>query len=362
VSHSPKVTVFIPVYNRARFVRGAIESTLAQTYKDFELLVVDDGSTDQSIEIIKSFDDPRIRLIENKENMGLPTTRNVGLDSARGEFIALLDSDDISLPHRLARQVEFLEKHPSYAEVGAWSQRMDESGRPKPSVKLQPISAEEVRATLLFRCALKNRSVMGRTAMMRELGYRSDFARCQDYDLHARLSEHHDIGNIPEVLVLGRTHPNQWTGATTELGNTLKMRIMSELLAGLEIDPTPDELRRHFLLCNSPDTESDPQIDSDYFAWSESWFRRLIDANAKTGRYKAREFNHVIGDVRMLLALSRVGERDMSALFRYLAHPLPKGLFSTQSLSAMRLAVDYLLRRPLVSEAPSCSRPDRQHQ
>lgn len=361
MSKSPNVTVFIPVYNRARFVRGAIESTLAQTYGDFELLVIDDGSTDRSVEIIKSFDDPRIRLVQNEKNLGLPTTRNLGLELARGEFIALLDSDDISLPHRLERQVEFLQRHPSYAEVGAWSQRMDESGRPKPSVKLQPISAEEVRATLLFRCAMKNRSVMGRTAMMRELGYRSDFARCQDYDLHARLAERHDIGNIPEVLVLGRTHPNQWTGATTELGNTLKMRIMSELLSGLGIDATPDELRRHFLLCNNRCADTDPQIDSDYFDWSESWFRRLIAANARTQRYKTREFNHVIGDVRMLLALSRVGERDLSALLRYLVHPLPKGLFSTQSRSAMRLAVDWLMRRPLVSQAPSCSSPDRQH-
>ena len=356
--HLPQVTVFIPVYNRAAFVRGAIESTLGQTFQDFELLIVDDGSTDRSIEIVRSYQDPRIRLVENAGNLGLPVTRNLGLELARGEYIALLDSDDVSLPDRLARQVEFLDDNPSYAEVGAWSQRMDESGQPLRRVKIQPTSAEQVRATLLFRCPLKNRSVMGRTAMMRKLGYRSDFTRCQDYDLHARLAEHHDIGNIPEVLVLGRTHPNQWTGATAELGKTMKMRIMSERLQTLGIDPTEDELRRHFLLCNRRDSESDPKIDADYLDWSQTWLQRLRDANLKTKQYKPRDFDQVVGDVRMLLALNVRGKAGLIALFRYLTHPLPKGLFSSQSRSAMRLAFDGLRRRAFVSEAPSYSRPN----
>jgi hypothetical protein len=194
--------------------------------------------------------------------------------------------------------------------------------------------------------------------MMRELGYRSDFARCQDYDLHARLAEHHDIGNIPEVLVLGRTHPNQWTGATTELGKTLKMRIMSERLQTLGIDPTRDELRRHFLLCNRRDPKSDPQIDADYLDWSQTWLQRLRDANVKTKQYKPRDFDRVVGDVRLLLALNIRGKNGLIALFRYLTHPLPRGLTSSQSRSVMRLAYDGLRRRALVSEAPSYSRPN----
>ena len=142
----PQVTVFIPVYNRRAFIGPAIESMLAQTFEDFELLIVDDGSTDGGLEIMRSYEDPRVRVVANERNQGIPKTRNRGLELARGEYIALLDSDDVSVPDRLARQVEFLDRNPLYAEVGAWSQAMDESGTPLRSVKIQPTHPEEVRA------------------------------------------------------------------------------------------------------------------------------------------------------------------------------------------------------------------------
>ncbi len=353
VTTAPRVTVFIPVYNRASLVGESIESMLGQTYRDFELLLVDDGSSDDSVDVIRSYADPRIRLIENGKNLGLPVTRNLGLELARGEYIALLDSDDVSLPDRLARQVAFLDCHPGYAEVGAWSQAMDESGRPLPRVKIQPTSPEEIRATLLFRCSIKNRSVMGRTAAMRELGYRLAFPRCQDYDLHARIAERHAIGNIPRVLVLGRTHPEQWTGATLDLGNTLKMRIMGELLALLGIDPSEEELQRHLMLSHESAEAFGLRVDEGFLDWSEAWLARLRQANASSGRYEPRAFDNVLGDVRLLLVLRARGEVRRSALRRYLTRRLPTGLWSSQSLAGARLALDWLRRRALVAENPA---------
>ncbi|MDJ0847529.1 MAG: glycosyltransferase family A protein [Myxococcota bacterium] len=353
MSRPPRVTVFIPVYNRAAFVGEAIASMLGQSYQDFELLLVDDGSTDESVDVIRSFRDPRIRLVENGKNLGLPVTRNLGLELAQGEYIALLDSDDVSLRDRLAVQVDFLDRHPSYAEVGAWSQAMDESGRPLRRVKIQPTAPEEIRATLLFRCSIKNRSVMGRTAMMRDLGYRLGFPRCQDYDLHVRLAERHDIGNIPRVLVLGRMHPAQWTGATLDLGNTLKMRIMSELLAPLGIEPSEDELRRHLMLSHESAEEYGLRLDSAFMDWSEAWLARLRQANSETGRYEPSAFDSVLGDVRLLLALRGRKTMGWSAVSRFLTRPLPRGLLSSQSRAAGRLALDWLGRRALVSEAPT---------
>jgi len=109
---SPSLTVLMPVYNGGEFLRGAVESILGQTYSNFEFLIVDDGSTDESLEICRGFRDPRIRLEENGRNLGLIATLNRGLDLAEGDYIARMDSDDVSFPARLARQVQFMEDNP----------------------------------------------------------------------------------------------------------------------------------------------------------------------------------------------------------------------------------------------------------
>ena len=103
-----KITVFMPVYNSERYLKEAIDSILNQSYKNFELLIINDGSTDSSIDIIKSYNDSRIKLINNDCNKGLPYTRNLGLKLAKGDYIAIMDSDDISYIHRLKKQIEFL--------------------------------------------------------------------------------------------------------------------------------------------------------------------------------------------------------------------------------------------------------------
>lgn len=116
----------MPVYNGERFLREAIESVLQQTFADFELLIVNDGSTDRSLDIIQTYNDSRIRLIDNGANLGLIAARNTGLKNARGEYIALLDCDDIAYPDRLAEQIAFLDKNPSFGMVGAWIEMIDE--------------------------------------------------------------------------------------------------------------------------------------------------------------------------------------------------------------------------------------------
>ncbi len=115
----PRVTVFVPVYNAEKFIADTVASVLRQTFTDFELLVIDDGSTDQSIKILESFHDQRIRIERNGKNRGRPFTRNKGLMQARGEYLSVLDSDDLCEPDRLARQVEFLDTHPNIAAVGS---------------------------------------------------------------------------------------------------------------------------------------------------------------------------------------------------------------------------------------------------
>src|SRR5262245_37262181 len=111
---APKVSVIIPVYNREKYVGEAINSILTQSFTNFELLLIDDGSTDHSVEIMRSYTDPRVRLVCNDRNLGIPRTRNIGLQLARGDYIAILDSDNFALSDRLAKQVAFLDRYQDY--------------------------------------------------------------------------------------------------------------------------------------------------------------------------------------------------------------------------------------------------------
>ena len=118
---TPRVTVFIPVYNAQAYIAEAIESVLAQTYSDFELLVIDDGSTDETASVICTFMyDPRIRVVSHIRNLGQPHTRNYGLELASGEYIAFLDADDRCVPERIERQVTYLDTHTDIDGVGSW--------------------------------------------------------------------------------------------------------------------------------------------------------------------------------------------------------------------------------------------------
>lgn len=278
---TPKITVFIPVYNRERYVAEAIDSVLAQTFPDFELLVVDDGSTDATRTVVAAYDDPRVRLVCNERNLGIPATRNRGLAEARGEYIALLDSDDWCYPQRLGRQAAFLDANPDYAEIGTWGRAMDSEGRPLRSIQYRPVAPDDVKVEFLFRCAVKNRSVMGRTALLRAYGYREDYARCQDYDMHVRIAREWRVGNLPQILVRGRNHPGRWTSASADLGRRTKLDIMARQLDDIGLPYSSEDVERHYLM---PRPEDAPQpLGADYLRWAEDWLRRLQEANARSG-------------------------------------------------------------------------------
>ena len=288
----PKVTVFIPVYNREQYVGEAIESILAQTFSDFEILLVDDGSTDHSVDKIRSFSDPRIRLVCNEGNLGIPKTRNKGVELARGQYMAMLDSDDRAYPERIEKQVAFLDLHPEYAQIGSWCRMMNEQGIPLKKIKRQPAHPEEIKAELLFRCAMSNRSIMARTAILQEYRYRNDYPRCQDYELHVRLAKHYKLGNLPECLVYGRIHPQQITGQTTDLGDTKKREIISKQLKELGVTFSQDDLDPHLMLSRMRKMQFTP--DASYMRWAEEWLLRLLQANQSARYYEPHVFSKIL--------------------------------------------------------------------
>lgn len=301
---APRVTVFTPAYNRERYIGAAVRSVLAQTYADFELLVVDDGSTDATARIVADTPDPRVRLERNASNRGIPYTRNRGLELARGEYLAILDSDDLMLPGRLAAQVAFLDRHPDHVAAGSWSRPVDDAGRALRGVKRQPVRNADVQAHLLFRCCLNNRTVTARTAVWREYGYRAEFPRCQDYDLLARVAPHGRLANLPQVLVLGRRHAGQFTAATHDLGRDRKLAIAAMQLEALGVSFDDHDLARHYQLGRLAHAAITP--DGAWLDWCAQWLARLQAANRAAHRYEPQAFDAAVGSY-WLKACRRAG-------------------------------------------------------
>ncbi len=293
MSRCPRVTVFIPVHNREDYITTALDSILKQDFSDFELLVVDDGSTDRTADVVAGYGDDRIRLERNGTNLGIPATRNRGLALARGEYIALLDSDDFAYPWRLRRQVDFLDRHPQIVQVGAWCSLMDADRNLLRRVRRHPTRPEDVDVHLLFHCSLINRTIMARTEVLKDFGYDETFARCQDYELHGRLAEHHKLANMPDILVCGREHEGRVTRGTRDLGRERKMAIQGRLLTALGLDFDEQDLALHYGLTQKPDAERPPA--AEHLEWAEQWLHRLIAANRKVGRYERGAMSRAVG-------------------------------------------------------------------
>lgn len=319
-AHLPRVSVVIPVYNREHYVRGAIESILAQTFGDFELLLIDDGSTDGSREVMAAYPDPRIRVVSNERNLGIPKTRNRGLELARGEYLAWLDSDDHALPERLAREVAFLDDNRGVALVGSWTGAMDENGRPLKKVKTLPTAPGEVRAQLLFRCCLLQYSVMARTELLRQYRFREEFPVCQDFDLFVRLGERHPLANLPRVLARRRLHGGRVTREKAALVKEKNIEIVAGQLAALGVACTAEDLERHFVLPRLKKLAFRP--DGAYLDWAEAWLLKLQEANRRTHRYPERDLMTVTGKawLRACLSASHAARRGRWA--RVLRSPL----------------------------------------
>jgi hypothetical protein len=210
----------MPLYNAERYVREAIGSVLAQTYGDFELLVRDDASTDDSAAAVAEFaGDSRIRFARNDGNRGVSASRQAILDDARGEYITVLDADDVALPDRLARQVAFLDAHPEVAVLGSSFEVIDSDGVVRQHVRV-PDRPEVVRWMLLFgNCLVHSSVTYRREAAVRAGGYRRDMRVSEDYDLWVRLAGASRVAQLDDVLVRWRHH-----GANTHLTERAKLR------------------------------------------------------------------------------------------------------------------------------------------
>lgn len=247
MSNTPKVTVLMPVYNGERHIAAAIDSILHQTFTDLEFLIVDDFSTDGTCQIIERYgaEDQRILLVENRHQKGIVGALNTGLELARGTYIARMDADDISLPERLQRQVDFMESRPDVGVCGAWMSPLRPTRRK--NWFPYPVTHEAIKVHLLFYTAIAHPTVIMRSVLMKKyaLRYEEKHKHAEDYSLWVKCADLLTLHNMPEVLLQYRVHDASISREKAIEQAALTMEISRSQLKKLNIHPTDQEEWTH---------------------------------------------------------------------------------------------------------------------
>lgn len=272
---TPRISVLLPVYNGQRYIRAAIDSILGQTFRNFELLIIDDGSTDSTADIVNSFNDSRIRIVRNKNRLKLSGALNKGMDLSRGEYVARMDADDICLPQRLAVQAAYMDSHP---EVGICGSHTRIFGMKKLEVHRAPLGRERVRAHMMFDNPFVHPAVMLRKPFFDRHGlrYNGDYYPTEDYELWSRALRYFPGDNIDRVLLKYRLHADSMTRSDWNNMDEKATRIVGRLLKRSGVALTDQELEFH----RSIGREKSCAFDNrDNIRRGENWFMHLCEVN-----------------------------------------------------------------------------------
>jgi glycosyltransferase involved in cell wall biosynthesis len=249
---TPRISVLMPVFNGARYLKEAVDSILMQTFPDFEFIIIDDGSTDDTPSILQFIQDPRVIVYRNNENLGLAKSLNLGLQYASSELIARQDADDVSISTRLEKQMLFMDAHPRIGVLGCLTKWIDSQGNTIQDWH-QPLENPEIQQTLLRYCCIIHGSTMFRKKAAIECGsYNPDMRTGQDYDLWLRMSESWDFACLSDILYYHRrhnqmasvqSHEEQSLNAKQALTQAIQRRLSySSLLIGLHRAEMPENL------------------------------------------------------------------------------------------------------------------------
>lgn len=288
-SNTPKVSVLMPVYNGEKYLAKAVKSILEQSFRDFELLVVDDGSTDRSAQILRGFlKDTRVSVIRNERNLGLIATLHKGLKACRAPLIARMDADDISHPQRLQLQVDYLNAHPEIEILGG-AIRYIEMG-----VKFRgfsfPLAHEAIKPAMLFFSPLPHPALMFRRDLVeRELFcFDDEFRHAEDYHLWSRLLNEVRSANLPQVLLDYRVHSSQVSSAQASPQYQAALSVRKSILNQARVDWTERDLMLHeaAILGRS--------ITTDDLQNLERWFCKLEQSNEISGYWDGRALHELL--------------------------------------------------------------------
>jgi glycosyltransferase involved in cell wall biosynthesis len=274
----PKISVIMPVFNVAPYVLAAINSILNQTFSDFECIIIDDASTDQTKAVLDTVRDNRIIRIENQCNEGNYSNRNKGIETARGKYICVMDGDDMAHPDRFRIQYKFMELYPDYLAAGSDIHFFSETSIADMKRLRNP---DRIQVMLLKDNVCTHPSLMIRRDVFfkHNLRYNEDYRYAADYDLMAEISGIGKITNINQFLLFYRVHSQQISSAKREEQIQFADQIRLKQLIRFSIDPTPKEKELHLkLMKNIP-------LEGDETAMAEYWLNRLLYQNTQLKRY-----------------------------------------------------------------------------
>jgi len=235
------VSVVIPAYNEEKYIASAIDSIIKQTYKSWEIIVVNDASTDNTINIIEKYKDDRIHIINNQQNMGAGEAQNIGFMNAKGTYIAILAGDDVACPDRLQRQVQYLTDNPEIGLLGTGYKIIDQDSVTVRKVQYE-LSPIEVRWKLLYGNPIGASTVMFKTKILAECGmYDCNIVYGEDMELWARIAQKYDIAVIPDILTQYRVHSGSLTSKIEKTDKTMSISNIIRRNIQTIIDITIDE-------------------------------------------------------------------------------------------------------------------------
>jgi hypothetical protein len=282
--NTPAITVLMTVYNGRTYLDEAVQSILAQTCHDFELLIINDGSTDDSLALLRVYDDPRIRLIDQQPNQGIRNTLNRGLREARGRYIATMDQDDISAPTRLERLLARMESQPELALCGS---AIETFGDHPVTPWVRHFEPAALKIALLFENPICHPSIMLRRSLLQTHGLEYPHVPyAEEYSLWVALSRVAPIANLAEPLLRYRAHPQQVSRSRNEIQCASMNLVLLEQLSHLGIEASPQDLILHKMLGGVFNPVP------GYRRRLNRWAGRLLAANRTRSLYPEDEFTH----------------------------------------------------------------------
>lgn len=308
---SPRVSILLPVYNVAQYIEATIDSILKQTFTDFELLILDDCSTDETAIKIKSINDPRIKFIQNPHNLGRAGTDNAGLQHARGEYIAKMDGDDICHRERLAKQVNLLDQRPDVNVVGSWMQNFGASNY----LNRYPEQPTAAQVLTLFTLPTGNPSVMLRASLFRELGMQYDAAlrQTEDYDFFARYICELRIFNLQQALINYRVPPDVRKKDILSERAFVSDEVRERLLSSWGVPFTARELQVHNTIAMLERPNSNVTL-----AEVDAWLRKLLQYNQEQPLFESSALRRGLGErwFEVCYTYRQFRLRDMQTYYR----------------------------------------------
>lgn len=336
---APELSVVMLVYNSEKYLEEAVTSVLEQTFTNFEFIIINDGSTDQSLRIIKSFSDQRIKVINNPENIGIPRSRNIGLKSASGKFLAWVDSDDIVIRQRFEKQISFLKEHPGYGVCGTWQKRF---GGTKEFVARVSCDPESIKAKLLFKTSILNPTSMWNIHVIRKfhLTFNEELPISEDFDFYQRAAYLFPMANLPEVLHLYRaseTSIMKKFDFRQDAYKKIHNHIYRRAIGKLGLTTGEEELRIHGLIASE-------ELCDNFGDYRKSfeWLKTLKKQNNRKQIYNNRAFRKILGEEFFFIS-KKSSQSGIGVFFFYLWNC--RGNFSYANIyKIFKLAVRCVIR------------------